>query len=276
MREATNPLATYADARRSNKALCTTSTTCSASERTHEPPVVAESITNPHLTPTNIDGKYIVLDILAKSANGDWINIEMQMKKRETWSSRSIYYLSKAMAGQLARGGKYDSIKPVIGIHLLAYDLLPDEDQALWCYEMLDRNRPWVKLGSELQVNVVELAKLDRMIRAGQASHLSTALRAWITYFQHWQEESIMNQIDYAPVQQALAQLHSLSADEETRRLADRREMALVTEMLETQAAEARGKAEGRAEVQQELLQTLIADGMPEAKARALLHLPAH
>jgi hypothetical protein len=142
--------------------------------------------------------------------------------------------------------------------------------------EMLDRNRPWVKLGSELQVNVVELAKLDRMIRAGQASHLSTALRAWITYFQHWQEESIMNQIDYAPVQQALAQLHSLSADEETRRLADRREMALVTEMLETQAAEARGKAEGRAEVQQELLQTLIADGMPEAKARALLHLPAH
>jgi PD-(D/E)XK nuclease family transposase len=134
MREATNPLATYADARRSNKALCTTSTTCSASERTHEPPVVAESITNPHLTPTNIDGKYIVLDILAKSANENWINIEMQMKKRKTWSSRSIYYLSKAMAGQLARGGKYDSIKPVIGIHLLAYDLHPDEDQALWCY----------------------------------------------------------------------------------------------------------------------------------------------
>lgn len=87
-----------------------------------------------------------------------------------------------------------------------------------------------------------------------------------------------MNQIDYAPVQQALAQLHVLSADQETRHMAERREMALMVERTETEALLARGKAEGRAEGRAEgkleALQCLIDEGIPEARARAMLHLP--
>ena len=97
---------------------------------------------------------------------------------------------------------------------------------------MCDQTSPEVKLGSELQLVIVELPKLAASpVPTGTAAapaglavaqRLSPALQAWITYFQHWNEEGIMNQIDYAPVQQAMAELHALSADQETRAMAER------------------------------------------------------
>ncbi len=95
-----------------------------------------------------------------------------------------------------------------------------------------------------------------------------------------------MNQIAWPPVVEAWQQLKALSDDDEARRLADVRERALKAELTEIAAAERRGEARGEArgvalgeargaaKVRQELLQTLIADGMSEADARTLLHLP--
>ena len=133
-------------------------------------------------------------------------------------------------------------------------------------------------LVSELQLNLVELAKLDRLIRSGADSVAVgqgpsganyAALVAWVTYFQHWQEESIMNHVDYEPVRQAMAQLQALSADDEARYLAERRELALLAERTEIAAAEERGEQRG----QYMALQRMIESGIPEAKARAILHL---
>jgi predicted transposase/invertase (TIGR01784 family) len=258
--------------------------------RSDEAPVTVQSVTNPRIDASEIGGKYIVLDILAQTAAGEWINIEMQMNPREKWSARSMFYLARTLSEQLPKGGQYATLKPVIGIHLLAYDLFPNQQQARWCFEMRDRTNPEVLLGSELQLNIVELRKADRLSNAGKAHGLSArkpispALAAWIQYFQHWQEDSIMNQIDYAPVQQALAHLHALSADEETRHMAERRAMALMIERTELEAGWARGKAEGklegklegRLEGKLESLQNLINAGIPEAQARAMLQLPAH
>ncbi len=83
-----------------------------------------------------------------------------------------------------------------------------------------------------------------------------------------------MNQIAWPPVVEAWQQLKALSDDDEARRLADVRERALKAELTEIAAAERRGEARGAAKTRQELLQTLIADGMSEADARTLLHLP--
>lgn len=251
--------------------------------RSDEAPVIVQAVTNPRIDASEIGGKYIVLDILAQTAAGEWVNIEMQMNHREKWSARSMFYLARTLADQLPKGGQYATLKPVIGIHLLAYDLFPNQQQARWCFEMRDRTRPQVLLGSELQLNIVELRKADRLSMAGKPhgrnakKTISPALAAWILYFQHWQEDSIMNQIDYAPVRQALAQLHALSADEETRLMAERRELALIAERTEIEAALARGKAEGKeegkAEGKLESLQCLIDSGIPDAQARAILRM---
>nr|WP_298060066.1 hypothetical protein [uncultured Halomonas sp.] len=45
-------------------------------------------------------------------------------------------------------------------------------------------------------------------------------LRAWITFFKHWQEYLTMANVAHEPVKRAMNRIRELSADEETRRLA--------------------------------------------------------
>ncbi len=50
--------------------------------------------------------------------------------------------------------------------------------QACWCFEMRDRWQPATKLGPELELNIIELGKADRLHRP--AAH---NLVAWIAFF---------------------------------------------------------------------------------------------
>ncbi|MDP1651587.1 MAG: DUF4351 domain-containing protein, partial [Rhodocyclaceae bacterium] len=89
--------------------------------------------------------------------------------------------------------------------------------------------------------------------------------------FEHWQEESKMATITYAPVQDALDRLKDISADAETRRLAFVRERAMRDENSERRAEREqgmlegmlegilKGKLEGKLEGESMLLERLIA-----------------
>jgi mannitol-1-phosphate/altronate dehydrogenase len=144
---------------------------------------------------------------------------------------------------------------------------------------------PAVRLGREIQLNIVELAKADKLASSGNlqndAGSALTALSAWITYFSHWKEENIMNQIAYPPVLEALQQLKALSADDEARRLAEVRERAIMSENTEIEAALARGKDIGKeigkeigaAQAKAEALRRMIESGISEAQARKILQM---
>jgi predicted transposase/invertase (TIGR01784 family) len=130
----------------------------------------------------------------------------------------------------------------VIGIHLLDFTLFDTEEpskQALWCFEMRDRDTPKVRLGRELQLNIVERRKADRL---GQ---LPERLLAWIAYFEHWREDTTMSTHTYAPVQRAIEKLRALSADEEARYWAEAREKALHDEATLLLEAREEGRQEG-------------------------------
>ena len=86
-----------------------------------------------------------------------------------------------------------------------------------------------------------------------------------------------MNQIAHPPVRQAMRKLKTLSADDETRRLAEVRERALSTERTEINAALKRGKAlgkqEGVNEANANAIHSLMQNGYTETQARTLLGL---
>ena len=208
--------------------------------RSGEPPIEVVEVANPRIDASDIKGKFIILDILAKDQQGRLYNIEMQVRRFAPWSARSTYYLARVLSEQIVNGQDYAALKPVIGIHLLDFELFdaPDQaHQAQWCFEMRDRTNPQTKLGDELQLHIIELAKADRL---GLASgHLAY----WIALFEHWQEESKMQAIDYPSVQQALDRLKTLSADAETRHLARVRDRALFEEATAMHEATMRGEA---------------------------------
>jgi len=107
---------------------------------------------------------------------------------------------------------------------------------------MRDRLQPEVKLGDELQLNIIEMRKADCLKLA------SPQLADLLTFFEHWKDESIMNQTTSVPIQQAMAQLRALSADAATRETAWNRERALISEITERRAERKEGRQEGKIE----------------------------
>ena len=104
---------------------------------------------------------------------------------------------------------------------------------------MRDEIQPQVTLGNSLQMNLIELKKADRLgLPPGP-------LRAWITFFKHWQEELTMTTVTYEPVIKAMNRLRELSADEEARRRAFVRERALHDEVSFLNEAKREGMQEG-------------------------------
>ena len=219
--------------------------------RRDAPPVHALTVSNPAIAAEELHGKYIILDLLAEDADGKRYNIEMQVRRYRAVSARSLYYLARIISGQLVVGDAYDTLKSVIGIHFLDFDLFqdaPHSHQAEWCFAMRDAKTPGVCLGQELQLYVVELRKAARI--QTNNGHLA----AWIALFQHWQEDNVMSQITDDPVRSAYEKLKALSADPDTRWLAFQRERALLEE--QTLLSEAR--EEGRAETQRETAERML------------------
>jgi len=227
--------------------------------RINEQPVVGIEILNPQVTPEDINKKLVVLDILARDATGQVLNVEMQTRQHMGLPSRMVFYLTRLLSRQLEAGEDYHQVKPVIGITLLDFNLFPDTERAVWDFELRDPECPAVKLDRSFLLHLVEMPKADRL-----PSKTHQALADWITWFRHWQEDTIMQQIHHPAVQKAHQHLHALSRDEQAWIDAIQRERTLSLEATFTaEKAEAEAKAEARG----------LTKGLMEGRASLLLHL---
>jgi len=220
------------------------------SVRFSEPPIVELEILNPQVTPEDITRKLVVLDILARDTSGRVLNVEMQTRQHVGLPSRMVFYLARLLGRQLEAGEEYHRVQPVIGITLMNFDLFPEAEQAVWDFELRDRQFPGIVLDRSLQLHLVEMPKAERL-----HSRTHQALENWVTWFRHWQEETIMQQIQHPAIQKAHQHLHTLSGDDLAWIQVIERERALSLEATfkaeaERQKAEAaaRGVAEGLAE----------------------------
>jgi len=240
------------------------------SVRISEPPIVTLEILNPQVTPEDITKKLVVLDILARDASGQMLNVEMQTRQHAGLPSRMVFYLARLLGRQLEAGEDYHQVQPVIGITLMDFDLFPETEQAVWDFELRDRRHPDITLDRSLQLHLVEMPKADR-----HPTQTHPALANWVTWFKHWQEDTIMHQIHHPAIQKAHQHLHALSGDEQAWIQALQRERTLSLEATvkgaleraerEKAEAQARGLAEGRAEGR--------AEGQMEGQAGLLRHL---
>lgn len=217
-------------------------------------PTIAEvEILNPTITPEEMTGKSIVLDVLAQDSDGNRYNIEMQVRRYNEWGKRSAYYLAKMLTDQLSSGDDYTELNAVIGIHLLDFDLYTantaQQNQAVWRFELRDELQPDVKLGNDFQLNLIEMKKADRLGLGDQN------LKDWITLFEHWQEESRMASITNEAVKQVSGHIRRLSDDDEARRLAFVRERALKDEASQMRYAREEGLKAGEAQTLHKLIE---------------------
>ncbi|SFM52036.1 conserved hypothetical protein (putative transposase or invertase) [Ectothiorhodospira mobilis] len=235
------------------------------------PDITAVEVLNPGIEPSELTGKYIILDVLARDEQGHCYNLEIQVRRYGSWHKRGLFYLARTLGTQLNSGEDYQELRASVGIHLLDFDLFTatedERRQAVWRFEMRDECQPRVSLGNILQMNLIELNKADRLgLPEGP-------LRAWIIFFKHWREELTMAKVAHEPVQRAMSRVRELSADEEARRLAFVRERALRDEVSLLNEARREGEQEGLQKGLQEGRQEGLQKGRQENARSTALNL---
>ena len=93
-------------------------------------------------------------------------DIEVQLSSQRSYGSRALYYWSRQYSAQLPEAGKYESLHPVVGIHLVDFVLHKDKPHFLKVYrpvDVLDPNLDEASILSQDEVAVIlELPLMDR------------------------------------------------------------------------------------------------------------------
>jgi predicted transposase/invertase (TIGR01784 family) len=80
-----------------------------------------------------IDPKYLLdrgarLDVLAKTANGTLINIEVQVANQYNIDKRTMFYWAGLYHGQLTSGQKFSDLRKTVVINVLAFNWFQDKE----------------------------------------------------------------------------------------------------------------------------------------------------
>lgn len=210
-------------------------------------------IRNPGILPEDIARKFIVLDIRASDETGRRFDIEMQARKYAAYPERALYYLAKMYGEQLDAGEAYDQLSPVIGVHFLDYELFPIQQDYRFCFELRDVRHPDLRLTDNLSLHIFELPKPRKRSYPGDAANLLE----WIHFFNHAHEErekSMRTHYTNPMIHGAFGILETLSADDQTRLLAEMREKALKDEASMLSAARREGMEKSKRETALNLL----------------------
>ncbi len=211
--------------------------------------ILTADVKNPDILPDHITQKYIILDISAVDDSGRHYDIEMQVRKYESYSKRAVFYVSKLYSGQLESGVDYEELKPAIGIHFLDYYEFPDHEDFRFCFELRDFRYPELRLTDDIALYIFELRKFEKKRKAGLISRDDMGNWGdWLYFFKHACEEGDKAMRTYyknPAIHKAFNILETLSADEKVRREAEMREKALKNEISELAAAKREGEKEG-------------------------------
>jgi len=225
------------------------------------PSVPIESAEVLHAQPerAGVDDKSIALDVRARLASGDQVDIEMQSQRRPAQRQRALYYWARLYAGQLHRGASYSDLRRCAVILITDFTELASPR-----FHSIFRLRDDYcadPLTDHLELHLLELPKL----RTALARNDEPSLTAWCKFLAAGSDEELEQLAMNDPVlRQAKDALDRLSADDEARMRAEQREMAQVSYELDMAVV----RREGKAELVQRLLSLKFGELPPPLRGR--------
>ncbi|SDD01537.1 conserved hypothetical protein (putative transposase or invertase) [Paenibacillus sp. UNCCL117] len=230
---------------------------------------------NKQLDKQFIDDKSGRLDVRAETADGVLIDIEIQLSNQRNMVRRTLFYASKLYAGSIKAGGKYENLKRTVAINIMDFKLFEFKrfHSSFRFYE--DQEEPKYLLTDAMELHFIEYPKF-----AVTAKDLNDPLHRWLLFLDEKVPETQLKELINmdADIQKTEERLAWLSSDEETLRLYEAREEALIEynsrmsesrqEGLEQGIAEGRaegiveGRAEGKAEAKAELACKMLEEGI--------------
>jgi predicted transposase/invertase (TIGR01784 family) len=196
--------------------------------------------------PEEIEKKFIILDVRAIDDSGREYDIEMQVRKYTNYPRRTVYYLCKMYAEQLKAGQDYLALHPVVGIHFLDYAPFPPSEANDFQYRfaLKDVRHPDLTLNDDLSLYLFDLTAMERLAKDGKGDNLLEWLR-FLNRAHEEEDESMQANYQNPMIHRAYQTLRVVSADKETREIAERREKALKDEAMFLNEARMEGEKRG-------------------------------
>jgi predicted transposase/invertase (TIGR01784 family) len=177
-------------------------------ENSNKPLIKKITFINTELNKDTFEDKKCILDVQAELETGEKINVEIQLSSQKDYVKRSLFYWSKLYCSQIKKGQYYFETKRCIGIHILNFDLFPNNPNYHRVVSLCDIETN-ENICDDLEIHYLSLPKIPK-----QYSEKLTHLESWLLFLetnnlQIYRELSKNNKV----IDEALDTLYFLSQD---------------------------------------------------------------
>jgi predicted transposase/invertase (TIGR01784 family) len=124
-----------------------------------EKKIQSVELLNPITKQKNKDDKLSILDIKAKLANNEIIDIEMQVRDVPEMRHRITYYSAAMIVEQIGKAGKYLDIKPAISIIIVAESLILESQKCHNVFSMLEKDELF-PFNNLQEIHILDLSRI--------------------------------------------------------------------------------------------------------------------
>ena len=192
-------------------------------------------VLNPLQYNESFDTKTTILDLKVHLNEDRYVLIEMQVRRFEEWTNRSLLYGCRQIDEQSrGRDFTYEGLQPVIQISIMDHTLFPDHRRFFAKYEIRDNEGyPYT---DKLSFYVLDLTAVEDATEEEKKQGLVD----WASAFnaENWEE---VNQIDNEGVQEAKKSMERIMSDSYRRQQLWDRKLAEMDYRSQMSSAEKRG-----------------------------------
>ena len=201
--------------------------------------VELEIIDNKQLTKELILDKTGIIDVRAKTSNGENIDIEVQLTDQGNMDKRTLFYWGKMYLENIKQGQDYTSLEKVITINILDFEFLGTETYQSSFHLWEDIEKDYM-LTDVVEIHFLELPKFRKK---KDKDYRENDIERWLMFLEKDISETTLKELmslDTA-IEKAEQKIEYLSSDEETMRIYYERERSLHERANMISSAEERG-----------------------------------
>ena len=185
--------------------------------------------------------KFGILDLGVELEDGEFINVEIQIKNYKNIEKRTTFYACKKLIEQLGPGEDYRQLKPTIIIAILDYSFIKLPEYITETVRVVKEHREY-EINNDVKYYYIELEKFRN-----QNPDMTKRINQWSAFLDMERGDLLeMACKENDKVKRAVENYEVLTGDEEVKRLAEIRLMSKLEEKSALDCAREDGMKEGK------------------------------
>ena len=185
--------------------------------------------------------KFGILDLGVELENGEFINVEIQIKNYNNIEKRTTFYASKKITEQLGAGEEFIKLKTIVIIAILDYSFIDLPEYITETVRVSAKHREY-EINNDVKYYYIELNKFRK-----QNPDMTDTLSQWLSFLDMEREDLLeMACKNNKNIKKAVENYKVLTGDKEIKRLAELKLMAKLEEKSALDCAKEEGQEIGQ------------------------------